>query len=209
MAKTWFAGCTHWGHANMIKLADRPFKDVQQMDEHMFDLFNVRVQPEDTLIHLGDLAWGAVDRVVRKLNGKLIVVYGNHDYQHDEETGQPWFSDEWRGIERHPYLEFPTMGPRGVVCFHYPMEDWNGRFRGSLHLHAHTHVKQLKRPLLPYLSDTGIDKGDKTGDATQWGLPKHFPKDIVCNRFHVGVDATPNFGPIELDQLVALSRGQE
>jgi len=52
-----FTGCTHFGHANIIKLANRPFSDVGEMNEALVERWNARVQPGDRVYHLGDVAW--------------------------------------------------------------------------------------------------------------------------------------------------------
>lgn len=196
MSKVWFTGCTHFGHANIIRLASRPFESVESMDAQLIERWNACVKEGDTVYHLGDFTWykGAQAEAVRdKLNGKIILILGNHDP-----------ADAGSLFPTHNYLEIPNMGPDGVVLFHYPMEDWNGRWRGSIHLHAHTHEPWFTRPKPPRIPHEGFRReGEVPG-----GTPASYPKDITCNRFHVGVDARAlSFAPISLDQLVEYSRG--
>lgn len=207
MRKMWFIGCTHFEHANIIKLANRPFDNVNQMNDHMLDTWNERVKPDDDVMLLGDFAWKHYEEWLKKLHGNITWIFGNHDDRHKVRANLMNINNL---VGAWDYLELPEVGPTGLVLFHYPISDWNGRYRGSLHLHAHTHDTRIRYQDLPYLRDSKLDKGDKPGDdATAWGLPDKYPKDIVFNRFCVGVEATPNYGPIELEQIVELARGAE
>jgi calcineurin-like phosphoesterase family protein len=77
-----FTSDTHFGHANIIKFCDRPFRDVDHMDEQLIGNWNSIVQPEDTVWHLGDVALGPRERWASRLgrlNGHIFLVPGNHD----------------------------------------------------------------------------------------------------------------------------------
>lgn len=192
MRKTWFIGCTHFGHKNILHLANRPFATIQDHDAALLAAWNDNIAENDAVYMLGDFSWRKPAPIVRELKGNVTWILGNHDQNLVEAIRDCWSSH---------YLELPLLGPTGFVLCHYPIEDWNGRYRGSIHLHAHTHHPVLKRPLIPTVPEQGFIKdGEAPGS-----LPINFNSDIRCNRFHVGVDAT-SFKPIELDELVALAR---
>lgn len=78
----WFSSDTHFGHENIIKYCDRPFKNVDHMNEVIIDNWNSVVSPGDTVYHLGDVALGQIDKslaCVSRLNGYKILILGNHD----------------------------------------------------------------------------------------------------------------------------------
>jgi calcineurin-like phosphoesterase family protein len=82
MSNTWLTSDTHFGHENIIKFSGRPFDNVKEMNEALVDYWNDTVSPEDTVIHLGDVAMGHfLDswEYVKKLNGHLHLIMGNHD----------------------------------------------------------------------------------------------------------------------------------
>jgi len=181
---TFFTGCTHFHHANIIKLANRPFADVYEMDQIMIERWNRKVTDNDIVYHLGDIGWfsSATDaaHMLGKLNGEIILVQGNHDPH----------------VATQHYLEIEIHNTK-LVLFHYPIEDWNGRWQGSIHLHCHTHSPTFRNPSIPYVGSSSL-RMEIDGQNT---LPSRYPPELKCNRFNVGVDAT-GFAPVSFAEIV-------
>lgn len=76
--KVWFTSDTHFGHANIIKYCNRPFKSVHHMNKEMTKIWNNTVGENDLVIHLGDVSFNS-DQYISRLNGKIFLVKGNHD----------------------------------------------------------------------------------------------------------------------------------
>lgn len=70
---------SHFGHANIIKFCNRPFKDVNHMNEALTANWNAVIGPDDTVYHMGDFAMGKPHSYAKRLNGKKILILGNHD----------------------------------------------------------------------------------------------------------------------------------
>jgi calcineurin-like phosphoesterase family protein len=68
---------THLGHANIIKYCNRPFVDVNDMDNNIIMKWNNAVTHDDTVFVLGDFAFNKGYKSV--LNGNVILLRGNHD----------------------------------------------------------------------------------------------------------------------------------
>lgn len=83
-------GDTHFNHANIIKYCDRPFKDVNEMNEYIINKWNSVVSKKDIVYHHGDFAFNMTQEqafdLVKRLNGKIILIQGNHDRK-----GIGWF----------------------------------------------------------------------------------------------------------------------
>lgn len=98
----WFASDTHFGHVNIIKYCNRPYTDPDHMNRILVDNWNSIVDPDDTVIHLGDVAMGKIAEtlpIVSQLNGKKKLRPGNHDRmfaQHGEKY-KNW-CDKYRAI---------------------------------------------------------------------------------------------------------------
>ena len=79
---TFFTSDTHFGHANIINLCNRPFKDVNHMNDMLVENWNSVVTDDDTVFHLGDFALGGSavwSNVLSRLKGKIYLILGNHD----------------------------------------------------------------------------------------------------------------------------------
>jgi calcineurin-like phosphoesterase family protein len=81
---TYFTSDQHYGHANIIKYCNRPFRDVDDMRETMIANHNSVVKDGDEVWHLGDFSMSEkqVQPILSRLNGKHILVMGNHDICH-------------------------------------------------------------------------------------------------------------------------------
>ena len=140
---TYFTADLHFGHAGIIGLCDRPFADVDEMNEALVDRWNKKVKKNDTVYIVGDLAWKRQDAetYIPRLNGKKILILGNHD---------KWYEDE--DLARHfvkivKYEEVSLEGHPITLC-HYPMIEWkNSRKEGTSRLgylvygHIHNNIK--------------------------------------------------------------------
>jgi calcineurin-like phosphoesterase family protein len=85
----WFTADTHFGHENIIKYCNRPFKDADEMDETLIRNWNERVTKGDTVFHLGDFCFKRSHRgkdIVDRLNGDIILIKGNHDKKQSIKT---------------------------------------------------------------------------------------------------------------------------
>lgn len=129
--KTFVIADTHFGHENIIKLANRPFANAKEMDDVLIDNWNSVVGHTDVVFFLGDFAWKNPEEYFNRLRGYKVLVVGNHD---KNSINLPWDN-------KHQRLSFDGGGSfkRKLVLDHYPIMDWDGRYRGSIHLHGHTH----------------------------------------------------------------------
>lgn len=78
----YFISDTHFNHANIIKYCNRPFDNTYDMGEYMIEKWNSIVKEKDVVYFLGDFGFGTVEILkgfVNRLNGKKIIILGNHD----------------------------------------------------------------------------------------------------------------------------------
>lgn len=143
---TYFTSDTHFGHANIIKYCGRPFASVEEMDEELIYRWNSTVDPGDTVWHLGDFALvrNDLDRLrgyVERLNGKKLLLLGNHDRLPMKAYRTAGFDDVFRGR-----LVTITEDDHLVALCHYPPGDRYQPFIGVEWLHGHIHDKPSEGP---------------------------------------------------------------
>ena len=81
--KTFFTSDHHFNHKNIISFCSRPWQTVSEMNEILIKNWNETVSPDDIVYYLGDFAVGSRDEIPKllaRLNGKIILIRGNHDY---------------------------------------------------------------------------------------------------------------------------------
>ncbi len=134
MNKTFLISDTHFGHTNIIKYCDRPFANVDEMDEALIKNWNSVVGPQDKVYHLGDVTLSRRKLyILDHLSGKKILIKGNHDiFPLKDYT--PYFKDVRATHELGDYL-----------LSHIPVHD-SQKYRFAGNIHGHIHEKNLPDP---------------------------------------------------------------
>lgn len=143
---------THWWHTNILGFpsCDKFRKDlygpkedsasVVKMNDDIIVKWNKQVKPDDVVAHLGDfvIAYGKhvepkVRDILSRINGKIILVCGNHDNFVTKRIFREF------GHEVVDYKRVDLPGKRTVIMSHYPMMVWDKCHHGSVMLHGHCH----------------------------------------------------------------------
>ena len=141
--KTWITSDLHFGHRNIMNFCPvsraRYNNDLDYMNEQMVIEWNERVSPEDLVYILGDVAFMPGDKAaqyMRRLNGRKILVEGNHDRK---TLNDKHFRESFEEV--HKYLWINYDGHK-IIMSHYPFLEWDQMHRGSLHFFGHLHGGQ-------------------------------------------------------------------
>lgn len=107
---------THFGHENIIRYCNRPFSSVEEMDKTLIKNWNQTVSNKDIVLHLGDVGLCKKDylaEIISKLNGKKILIKGNHDNFNDQFYRDAGFSY----VSQYPilYKEFYLLSHEPVI----------------------------------------------------------------------------------------------
>lgn len=150
----------HFGHDNIIRYVDRPFKSVEEMDEILIKNFNRVVGPDDELYILGDFAMHEDYKKLRSYRDRLNcnnihLIFGNHDRRFVS----------WMFKSTQDYLELEFNHTRFCLS-HYPFLSWHGREQGAIMCHGHIHAKKRTNEINQWQKlrrfDVGVDANDYT-----------------------------------------------
>jgi calcineurin-like phosphoesterase family protein len=165
----YFISDPHFGHANIIKYCDRPFKSVEEMNAKLIENWNNRVKPNDIIFILGDIAFGGAgvfEEIVPKLNGQKYLVLGNHDYKNVRERYREWF------VDVAPKM-FISIDGQPIILNHEPLLCFGGQMNNrTWHFFGHVHTsktesqgsdyKLVRTMCTPSMYDVGADFNDFT-----------------------------------------------
>ena len=177
-AKTYFISDTHFNHKNIIKYCNRPFKDVEEMNKVLIKNWNEAITDFDTVFHLGDVALtneSEIKELIPKLNGKKILIKGNHDKKSKEFFSKAGF---WIVTESSLKLD-----DEKIILSHKPLKDTEIP-EGYINVHGHIHNNPLHK-INPETNEM------------------EYPEELYSEKLHfnVSVDVI-EFKPISLEELL-------
>jgi calcineurin-like phosphoesterase family protein len=166
----WITSDTHYHHKNICRgvtnwrtqdgkipvNSTRDFQDLDEMDSAIINNINSKVGQDDTLIHLGDVAFGGFDKLEQFLDRlickNIYLVLGNHDHHIKNDRG--FIKDRFMSVQN--YLEVNVEDENFVLC-HYPLQSWHGLNKGVIHLHGHVHLSAQNKWGNGKRLDVGMD----------------------------------------------------
>lgn len=187
--RIWFTGDTHFGHANVIEHAGRPFASVEEMDEALIENWNATVHPRDQIFHVGDFAWRDATRYRDRLHGNIHLIVGNHDAAAIKIKERfIWVRDVY--MLKHVKVR--------VWLSHYSHEIWPRAHHGAWHCYGHSHNSLPARRHARSL-DVGVDAVAcrLAGDPMQGGKPP------------AGFTKSEDYRPMSFDEVAAVMATRE
>jgi calcineurin-like phosphoesterase family protein len=179
-SKVFFTSDTHFNHGNIIEYCQRPFKNVDAMNEKIINNWNSVVGEDDIVFHLGDFCLGGSaewNKVLDRLNGHIYLTYGNHDLKNIRQG----VSDRFEYVGMQMRIE---IGKQKIYLNHYPFLCFEGGYKDVWQLFGHVHTRK---------NNTGVDAG-----RLQYLYP---------TQYDVGVDNN-DFTPVSYEQVRSIIKKQ-
>ena len=138
---TWLISDTHFGHHNIIQFCDRPVNH----EDVMMNNWRNTVGPDDTILHLGDVAFGNRRGIylwtqdINELPGRKLLIKGNHDHSSSIKIYKaifeviPPFVQDFSGVK--------------FLFSHYPDEHVSDEW--DINVHGHIHNNPLQGDFSP------------------------------------------------------------
>lgn len=148
-----FTSDTHYGHKNIIKFSNRPFKDVEHMNEALIQGWNSVVGEDDVVYHLGDVSLTSASKtseILNRLNGKIHLIRGNHEKSVLRKEGN---RSRFETIEGGNTI---IVNKQVIYLNHYSCRVWDQSHRGSWCLYGHSHDSLEYAPWGKSM-DVGVD----------------------------------------------------
>ena len=126
---TWIISDTHFFHENIGRYCSRP----ENWQELIIKNWNDLVSPDETVLHLGDFAFGKrsnFDILTERLHGKIILIRGNHD-----RLSRIRYESHGVTIVNEPIF-VPLDDKVKIIFSHWPVVPLDD---GVMNIHGHIH----------------------------------------------------------------------
>lgn len=146
---------THFGHENIIKYENRPFNNVDEMNTKLIKLWNSVVGKNDLVYVLGDFTLSrkidVIKALVNQLNGRKILIMGNHDTRKPKDYIECGFEVATRR---------PMMVEPGVILMHEPFDDESFIASNYIYFFGHVHTNHTLMDEYPNCMCVSIERID-------------------------------------------------
>lgn len=186
----WFTSDLHFGHANVIKFCNRPYKDTKEMNEGLIENWNKRVRKRDHVYVLGDFASCGLNEqanILKRLNGYKILITGNHD-----RSAHKMLNAGFDEVRENCQIK---LVDKQVYLSHFPYHPM------TTYINAAGHVQTV----LPPGVDTRFLHKRIVDDGSSWLIHGHVHQHWKINgrQINVGVDVW-DMAPISHEKILQI-----
>ena len=179
MGQNFYIGDWHFGHTAVLKMDNRPWVTIEDMNRDLIQYCNDTVKHGDTLYIVGDISMKGGEtllNLVKQIKCDKVLIKGNHDKVSGE------LAKEFKG-RVYEKLMVRDKGRKVVLC-HQPMPCFDGHFNGDYHLYAHVHMTK-EYELMEKVK----------AEILTWDVP--------CNMYNVGAMLPyMEYKPKTLDEII-------
>lgn len=140
----------HFNHLGILRTCRPQFKTVEEHNEFVIKNYNSVVGKDDLVYILGDLGFTPIKDLkplVSRLNGRKILVLGNHD---------KGTVGEYRAMGFIEVYDHPLYYSKNIILSHEPIKEALDN-PYVYNIHGHLHKSKLK---LPNYININIDETD-------------------------------------------------
>ena len=163
--EVWFTSDTHFGHENIIRFCNRPFKNAEEMNAQLIRRWRETVPEDGIVFHLGDFAHGNArlwNDILSALPGRKFLILGNHDMK----ALRQGYMNRFELVTQQMRIR---VGGQAIILNHNPFLCYGGSYRDVWQLFGHVHSGPAShtgldhprlRMLFPLQYDVGVDNND-------------------------------------------------
>lgn len=145
----------HFGHENVIKYTSQPFVNAEEMNQRLIEYWNSVVGNDDLVYVLGDFTlsrkMNVIKNLVNILNGKKILIMGNHDTRKPKDYVECGFEVATRK---------PIMVEPGVILMHEPFENSSLIVPNYIYFFGHVHANKTLMDEYPNCMCVSVERID-------------------------------------------------
>lgn len=151
----WFTSDWHLAHENLRIRMNRPFANIQEMDEKIIENFFNVVKPGDRVYFIGDMTYDKTvaqaffERKPRNIHFHFIM--GNHDKKYLKYNFLKNYCETIDWLK-----EIKIKGQKITLC-HYMMASWDCSHWNAWHIHGHHHNQEQSNHAIGKVLNVCVD----------------------------------------------------
>lgn len=138
MSNVFFTANQQFGRPSAIKEFNRPFENIDVMNQALVNAWNSTVDKEDIIYVLGNFAWDptTAEDILKKLNGTIILVPGEHDAAILD-------LNKRRVLPKHCAIVEPLFSSPAekLAISYWPLAEWPFKNKGYYHFFGYPSKK--------------------------------------------------------------------